>query len=177
MNRREASRAHAGGRRFWDQGFILLEILVASFSGLVVIATIAATFAMHRKIARAEEMALDLEEALRRSLATIAREVRQAGFDPSSGGSFDGLSEGILEARRDRLGLRADINGAPDGVIDSTTAEETTIYRTRSSGSLLLRTGARPDPLSRPGQLASGDLSFRYFDGCGAEIRKPSWLG
>jgi hypothetical protein len=123
-------------------------------------ATLLGSYRFHLFALKRQETQLDVQETARSLIDVVAREVRQAGYDPTCAKTF----EAVADARTHLLGFQFDRNG--DGVIGN---DENITYSYdaeaqdvgRSSG------GVRTPLVSG---LSVETLSFAYFDGAGAPL-------
>ena len=66
-----------------EQGFTLVELLVAMAIALVVIGSISSAFVSQRKIYAAQEQVSEMIQSARAAMDMISREVKMAGYDPT----------------------------------------------------------------------------------------------
>ena len=100
------------------RGFTLIEILIATAIGSLVLAAIVDTFVTQRKSYDLQEQMAEMTQNARIGVEMLSREVRMAGYDPT-GANFDAIPYDTTT-----LQLQADLNG--DGDPDDT--DETIIY-------------------------------------------------
>jgi type IV pilus assembly protein PilW len=102
---------------FSENGFTLIEILVAiAISGIVMAGVYSAYFSQQRSYVVQEQVAA-AQQNLRAAMYFMEREIRMAGFDPAGGSDA-----AIITAQAGTLRLSEDISdaagtGEPDGII------------------------------------------------------------
>ncbi len=142
-----------------QHGLSLVEVLISTAIGLVVLAT-AGTFGRFQLFALRNQVSqLDLQTGSRSVVDLFAREVRQAGLDPTCAMAFSG----VADAGATWLHIQSDLNG--NGVIDGANEDVTYTY---STGTIQRTANGATDVL-----LSAQDLSastFRYFDATGTEL-------
>jgi hypothetical protein len=147
-------------RRISSAGFSTAEALVATALLLTVTATMLSAYRFNLFAFKRQEAQLDVQETARSLIDLIAREIRQAGADPTCVKTF----EGIAEAGTRSLRIQADRSG--DGVLQ---VDENVAYNFNPDARDIGRTvgGVRTLLISN----VSGEaLNFSYFDGGGAVL-------
>lgn len=94
-----------------NQGFTLVEILIAMVMSSVVIAAIYTTFNKQQEVYTAQEQVVQMQQNLRAGVTIMASEFRMAGYDPQETGQY-----GITSASATSFAFTADTNddgGAP----------------------------------------------------------------
>jgi prepilin-type N-terminal cleavage/methylation domain-containing protein len=148
-------RCHPGG-------FTLVELLVATLIGSLIVGAQIALFRLHGSAARRSQAELVASDGAAWALAVVARDLELAGADPRG----TGVSP-LVSARADRVVLDADLDG--DGHVDTASAERTTVYWSSSSGGRLLRQlGNQSTAIAA--RVPSGGFRLRYFDASGNEL-------
>lgn len=149
------------GRRA-QAGHSLVDLLVAAaIMGLLMAATAsllrAGVGAWGWGVGRVEA-----QQALRVALERMAREIREAGFDPADAGI-----DAVLLAEPDRIVIQSDLNG--NGVIDPTRERVTYLLRT---GETTLRrdAGGGAQPIAEDVQR----FALSYLDRDGAPTTDPA---
>jgi type IV pilus assembly protein PilW len=104
---------------FWvghkaEKGFSLVELLVAMVLSGLVISAIYTVFTAQRETYYTQEQVAEMQQNVRSAIDIISREVRMAGYDPSS----DATCAVIETATTGRLKFYLDLNGDGD-CIDS----------------------------------------------------------
>jgi len=102
-----------------EQGFTLVELLVAMAIALVVIGSISSAFVSQRKIYAAQEQVSEMIQNARAAMDIISRELKMGGYDPTGAGIV-GVPYSDLQ-----LQVVADLNG--DG--DTSDANESIVYK------------------------------------------------
>ena len=148
--------------RMGERGHSLAEMLVAmSLTALLMAATLGVLQAGLAASAWGSRR-VEAQQAVRVALERMARELREAGYDPASAGIA-----ALVVAEPTRIVLQRDLDG--DGVIDAT--RERVTYLLRPGESILRRdAGAGAQP------IADGvrRLAFSYFDRDGAVTTDPA---
>lgn len=163
------------------RGFSLLELLVSAASALLIVAAVCGFARAEGRLLDDEARRLRLREVSRRVLSMVVREVRHAGFTPRAG-TFDGATDGLTLALRNRIEVRADLHGSasgdsPDGRLDVDSDERSGFALNETRGLVSLESGRQTLPLTLDGVVPAGGLAFRYFDACGDELPlSPSGL-
>ncbi len=118
-------------RALHDQrGTTLMETMVASLMLSVVLATMFSLYRYQMFSLQSQNVQLDTQQTARAVLDLMAREVRQAGYDPQCTKAFEGLAT----ATSSKLVIKFDRNG--NSVID---ADETITYQIRSDDTKIKR--------------------------------------
>jgi prepilin-type N-terminal cleavage/methylation domain-containing protein len=101
-----------------ENGFTLVELLIAITIGLIVLGVLVSTFIIQRKTYDVQEQLAEMVQSARATMDIITREALMAGFNPS-GAAFNGIpySAGQLQ-------ILADLNG--NGV--TTDSNENIVY-------------------------------------------------
>ena len=144
-----------------EAGFSLVELLVVlAVLGLVIAGALGLLDAGMRSYALGAART-EAQQAARVALERIARELRQAGYDPT------GVAPpAIVEAEPTRLTFQVDANG--NGVIDPTSERIT--YLVRNDGVLRRDAGAGAQPIVEGVRR----LEFAYVDRAGVPTADPA---
>ena len=137
-----------------ENGFTLVELLIAIAIGLLVLGVLVSTFIIQRKTYDVQEQLAEMVQNARAAMDIITREALMAGFNPS-GAAFNGIpySAGQLQ-------ISADLNG--NGV--TTDANENIVYTFDGANLEIDRdTGGGAQLLAKNIQV----FSFSYLDGGG----------
>jgi type IV pilus assembly protein PilW len=89
-----------------ENGFTLVELLIAMTIGLIILAALSSTFLMQRKTYDIQEQIVEMVQTARAAMDMITREIRMAGYDPTGAG-FDGITYSTSQ-----LQIRADLDGS-----------------------------------------------------------------
>ena len=112
-----------------ENGFTLVELLVAMTIGLAVMAAIYSTYNSQQQQYLVQEQVSGMQQNLRASVYFIARETRMAGYDPTESGNF-ALTNVTLDGNGDStITFQADFDD--DGTLG---ADETIAYSIFDSG-------------------------------------------
>jgi type IV pilus assembly protein PilW len=83
-----------------ENGFTLVELLVAMTLALVVMAAIYSTYTSQQKTYIIQEQVSRMQQNVRAAINIMAREIRMAGYDPSDSGNF-GITDVMLRDKDD----------------------------------------------------------------------------
>src|SRR5262245_65984957 len=100
------------------RGTTLLELVVASGLGLLVLGALVAAVATAGRVTGAIGARGEAEDTAQLAIEAFRFDVRRAGFDPAAAGI-----ERLAAAMTDQLALQADLDG--DGAIDGRSEEVT----------------------------------------------------
>ncbi len=145
-----------------ENGFTLVELLIAITIGLLVLGVLVSTFIIQRKTYDVQEQLAEMVQSARATMDIITREALMAGFDPSDAcftGGDPTDPRGIIYDTT-QLQILADLNG--NGV--TTDSNENIVYT--FDGAILeidRDTGGGAQPLAKNIQA----FSFSYLDGDG----------
>jgi len=141
------------------RGTTLLELVVASGLGLLVLGALVAAVAAAGRVTTAIGARAEAEDTAQLAIEAFRFDVRRAGFDPAAAGV-----EPVTAALAEQLALQADLDG--DGTIDMG-SEEVTRWLCASGPPRLSRIiGAQSLPIAAPVTRCG----LRYFDGGGVEL-------
>jgi type IV pilus assembly protein PilW len=101
-----------------QQGFTLVELLVAMAMAVIVIGAIYSTFKSQQDSYVNQEVVAEMQQNLRAALYMMARDIRIAGYDPS-----EVADAGIVSAGRNSINFTFDINDGIDNDADGTVDE------------------------------------------------------
>jgi type IV pilus assembly protein PilW len=114
--------------RTGNNGFTLIELMVAIAIASVVMAGIYSMFIMQQRTQVTEQVVVDMQQTLRAAMYMVERDIRMAGFDPTVTWGFDGLNndgdadtDEADEKQNDRELDGVDNDG--DGSIDAADAD------------------------------------------------------
>lgn len=145
-----------------EDGTTLVELLVASALGLVVVLTGVQLLRTHAALALQVQAELGASSGAAWALRTALRDVKRAGADPLQRGI-----EALTTAHPDALALSRDADA--DGVIDTRSEESVGLAWTdRRGGRLSRRVGAQS--MAIVAEVPDGGLRLRYFDEQGREL-------
>lgn len=147
--------------RMSDQGFTLIELMIALVVSLLALGAIYSTFQSQHKSYQVQEETADMHQNIRAAMYFMQREIRMAGCDPSNTGNFV-FASGTSTAKASEIQFVEDIGdgggGAPDGILNN---DETIQYRL-SNGNLIRNTPFTGDRMVARNINA---LDFVYLDG------------
>jgi Tfp pilus assembly protein PilW len=148
-----------------SRGLSTMEVMIGSVLSLVVASTMYAFLHAQQRAFMASSAYAESQSVTRTVIDILSRELRMATYNPAgtalaaSGPCCPGWSQGIVDARSDRVQFRQDLNG--DG--DVTDTNEDLTY-TLSSGEIR-RTDGAGSPQVLVSNVPTGGLVFRYYDG------------
>jgi type IV pilus assembly protein PilW len=138
-----------------NQGFTLLEMLVATIMVVVVMGGIYATYYSQQKSYAAQDQVAAMQQNLRAAMFYMEREIRMVGLDPSGS-----TASGVITATTGSVNFTEDLDG--DGSISAD--EDITYSLNDSDGDGIV------DRLDRNGQMVAQNidvLDFVYLDETG----------
>lgn len=158
------ARALSGRTRFprGEAGFSVVELLVASLVGLLVLVAGLELLRVHVAVARRLQVRLGSLGGAAWALTVAGRDVATAGGDPRAAGI---AALGV--AATDRAVLNGDRDG--DGAIDAASAERVTLAWSSTSGGRLVRWLGNQS-IAIAATVPSGALRLRYFTADGTEL-------
>jgi len=166
-----------------DQGFTLIEILVALALTSIVLTAIYTAFQSQHKTYIAQESVAEMQQNLRAAMFLMVREIRMAGFNPrgTADASIDSTSNATcIYFNEDIRGT--DANDPPDGATDDPTENIKYSLSASSSGNNLVRTTtSNKDNIScdltagTPSTIAENisTINFIYLDADGTTPVAP----
>ena len=95
-----------------NQGFTMIELLVAMVVSLLALAAIYSTFLAQHRSYQVQEETSEMQQNIRTAMYYMQREIRMAGSDPYNTGNF-----GITAAGRNSITFTEDIAGPPVGAL------------------------------------------------------------
>ena len=148
-----------------ENGFTLVELLVAMAISVIVMASIGYVYYTQQKSYVAQEQISAMQQNLRAAMYYMEREIRMAGFDPTQSDT-PGIQTASPNTMRFTLDITDDTDtGPPDG--DTGDANEDITY------SLADNDGDGDNDLERNGNLIAENidaLDFVYLDSNGGPI-------
>lgn len=144
--------------RYSNQGFTMVELLIAMVISLLALGAIYSTFLAQHRSYQVQEETAEMQQNIRAGMYYMQREIRMAGSDPFNTGNF-----GITAANPTSITFTEDIGnggaGAPDGVLNG---NETITYNFADSDGDLVN-----DELDRLNQTVAQNIDavdFVYLD-------------
>ncbi len=147
-----------------ENGFTLVELLVAlALTGLVMVA-VYRTFATQQKVYVVQDDVASMQQELRAAMDIMCKDLRMAGFNPASSPSF-----GILEATSSTLQFTVDVD--EDGLLVDAANDPNEQIRYSLSGTTLGRAvwGGGAQPVAE----SVDALNFVYLRKDGTKIDTP----
>ena len=158
------SQHTAAARARSRRGISTLEVLVGGALALVVVGAMYAFLTAQQRAFAANAAYTESQGATRTVSDLLSRELRMASYNPAggaiaaSGPCCPGWSQGIVEARRDLVHFRQDLNG--DGVI-SAAGEDLTYTQV---GHQIQRTDGAAAAQVLVDNVPTNGLVLRYYD-------------
>lgn len=159
--------AKADGLHSWPRGFSLVELLVATAVGLVVLSAMYGVFTIQNKTFGDQEEILAMQQRVRAGIDMLAREVGMAGYDPTfvnsdanSANNFSGatVNPSQLQIKADLGGVNS--NDPPNGIIEAN-GEENIVYAFDTANKRITRNiGAGNQPFVEHVEA----FAFEYLD-------------
>lgn len=154
-----------------NQGFTMIELLVAMVVSLLAMAAIYSTFLAQHRSYQVQEETAEMQQNIRAAMFYMQREIRMAGSDPFNVGGI-----GITAANANSITFTEDINGGasgtvPDGVITATAAASENIsYSLDASRNLIRNAGGGNQIVAQNIDW----LDFVYLDDTGTPAATPA---
>ena len=104
-----------------DEGFTIIELLIALTLSLVVLTSVSGAFISQRKTYASQEQMTEMIQGTRAVMEIITREVKLAGFNPTGSTTLVGIPYSTTQ-----LEIRADLDG--DGTATASDTNEVIIY-------------------------------------------------
>jgi Tfp pilus assembly protein PilW len=145
------------------RGAGLVELLVGTALGLVVLSMLTATVASGARLLIATGARGEAEDTAQLAVEAFTFDARRAGWDPAASGVG-----ALPDARPDRVTFAADLDG--DGALDAA-SEEVVAWVCAPAAARLSRVVGRQSLPLADGVTACG---FRYLDASGAPIPAPA---
>jgi type IV pilus assembly protein PilW len=154
-----------------NQGFTIVELMVAMVVSLLAMAAIYSTFLAQHRSYQVQGEAADMQQNIRAAMYYMQREIRMAGSNPWK--SLPLSAFGITVAGQNSITFTEDVNGGapgtpPDGVITATAAASENITYRVSNGNLV-RNAIGGNPVGDQVVAQNVDmLDFVYLNSNGA---------
>jgi len=144
-----------------EQGFTLVEVLIAMAIGGLLLGAVISTFMMQSKSYDVQEQMTEMVQTARAAMDMMGREVRMAGYDPTGAG-VEGIPYHVAQ-----LQVLADLRGAnpadpPDGDTDDPNENITYTYDAKNL-QIDRNTGGGNQPFAENIEA----FTFIYLDGDG----------
>ena len=167
-----------------ENGFTLVELLIAMTIGLIILAALSTTFLMQRKIYDIQEQVAEMVQTARAAMDMMSREIRMAGYNPTGTGGI-----GFVNNADDRYDTDANsihfttdigdgIDNDGDGRVDepdetvcdgntNDTNEDINYYLYTADGIQKIgrRTGGAGSPQPVAENISGLSFSYRFADG------------
>jgi prepilin-type N-terminal cleavage/methylation domain-containing protein len=154
-----------GRARPRERGVTLVEVLIASAIGLLVLAACTAAVAAAGRFVVALGARAEAEDTAQLAVEAFRFDLRRAGFDPAAAGI-----QALVDASSDQVAVHADLDG--DGTLDGSSEEVMRWVCATSPPRLSRVIGAQSLPVAAP---VTG-CGFRYLDADGSELAAAGGL-
>lgn len=108
--------------RCTNQGFTMIELMIAMVVSLLALAAIYSTFLAQHQSYQVQNETADMQQNIRAAMYYMQREIRMAGNDPFNTDNF-GFASGVSTANANVIQFTADIGGGfsgePNGVYEA----------------------------------------------------------
>ena len=159
-----------------DRGFTLVELMIAMFVGLVVLAAVSAHFNIQKKHLANSELIAELHQNGRIAMDMMVREINMVGYnqriDPAAAPiprctnaliTASTPCVGITNAGANTISFSSDINGNGDITAGESNPNENIVYDVYSSGSIPAL-GRTSNGTKNPMVDYVESLTFQYYD-------------
>jgi type IV pilus assembly protein PilW len=164
---------HPRDRQNKQQGFTLVELLVAMAMVGIVMAAVYSTYKSQQDTYVAQEQVAEMQQNLRASLYQMGRDIRMAGFNPQRAPNVGGFvsqlpDDGIGETTSDSTNIAFTIDENANGVIDPDDDEQIA-YRLDNATNTLQKFRVSDDTWITVADNIDA-LDFVYLDPSGTDI-------
>jgi type IV pilus assembly protein PilW len=156
-----------------ENGFTLVELLIAMTIGLIILAALSSTFLMQRKIYDVQEQVVEMVQTARAAMDMMTGEIRMAGYDPT------GLANAtIVSATSNSINFTLDITddavtGPPDEDTGDSNENITYSLYTPADGIQKLGRRSTSTAVNQPVGEHVQSLGFQYWDKDGVLLATP----
>jgi type IV pilus assembly protein PilW len=163
-----------GRQRKQEQGFTLVELLVAIAMLGIVMAAIYSTYKSQQDSYVAQEQVAEMQQNLRASLYQMARDLRMAGFNPQRSPNVGGFvtqlpDDGGGTTTTDAITIALTIDQDADGTIDLDDNNEQIAYRLDAANNRLEKFWVSTDTWQTVADNIDA-VDFVYLDPSGTDI-------
>lgn len=152
-------------------GFTVLELLVAMAIGLIVLYAMYNIFNVQNKTFSNQEQVVELQQNARAALDMLSREIRIAGYNPTS---MTGTNKpGITAATANSISFISDLDGDGDTTADSTNPNENISYDLYTSDGVKCL-GRTSNGTKNPVVEHIENLNFTYVLDDGTQTTTPT---
>ena len=170
--------SNRGTDRRGAAGFTLLEVLLASAMGVLILVAAYAIYESGQSTYKRAERKTDIQQNARAALDTVVRQIRMAGY-----ASLNQVPNSIVIGEADRLVIRGDVRlaGLPSPGTDTIFAVRTAASADCPRPPCLMSHAAEAagtnvyttDEARLPVAFAISSIAFNYFDGNNVELAPP----
>ena len=173
---------HPRDRQNQQQGFSLVELLVAMAMAGIVMAAIYSTYKSQQDTYVAQEQVAEMQQNLRASLYQMGRDIRMAGFNPQRSPNVGGFTDIKLDGddidetttNSTNIAFYMDLNapgtpGLSNGQIDPNDNDEQIAYRFNPANNGLEKFRVSDDTWQTVADNIE-NLNFVYLDGDGIPV-------
>jgi type IV pilus assembly protein PilW len=136
-----------------EQGFSLIELILGMVIGLVVVGGVLNIFIQQNRTNEQQQEVSYAQQNVRAATEIIARDIRNAGYNPSDGAFFP---LGELNTSASSIRVRADYSSPSDG--DAADTDEDLIYTIDNGNRQLTRNG-----VALVENVVPNSLQFTYY--------------
>ena len=147
--------------RMSNQGFTLMELMIALVVSLLALGAIYSTFQSQHKSYQVQQETADMHQNIRAAMYYMTREIRMTGCDPFNTGNFI-FASGTSMANANEIQFVEDTGDGSGGAPDGTLNNDETIQYKLSNGNLIRNTPITGDQVVAQHIDA---LDFVYLDG------------
>jgi type II secretory pathway component PulJ len=144
-------------KKCWNDGFSVVELVVALAVMVVVIAGIISFFTSLSSTYTTQNAAAAVQQVARTGIDIMTRNIRMAGFNP-----LDKDPVGIVEASANKIRFHCDLNGS--GAIETEAEPREDIAYLLNSNNQLIKQNNGNNRTNRSLVDNVSDLTFKYFD-------------
>ena len=159
-------------RRKNENGFTLVELLVAMVLSLVVLASVSSAFISQRKTYDAQEQVNEMIQKTRAVMEIITREIKLAGFDPTGNAFNDTSGPYAIPYSATQLQIQADLDG--DGTANTSDSNEIILYSFDSDNLQIQRNTGQAWAYARVLAENIQNFTFTYWASNGTQINSTA---
>lgn len=163
-----------------SNGFTLVEVLMAMFVGLVVLAAIYAVYVtQHREYSRQEQIT-EMHQNARMAMDMMSKDIMMAGYGPSNHTRCSGTGTatncvGITSANATSISITADLNDNKSITADTSNPHENISYYLYSSDGITTL-GRVSNGTLQPAVENISALTFAYLDSAGTATTNLAFI-
>jgi type IV pilus assembly protein PilW len=139
-----------------EDGFSIVELLVALALTAIVMAAVYKALSSQQKVYVAQDQVVAMQQDLRALIENIVQAIRTAGYDPTSSNQFGFISLSSPGSpgfgrytSSDGIAFYADIDNPPNGIVDSSDSEQVAFRLNVDQSGKTLAPGSRDNILRK----------------------------